>query len=440
MEQDVPETFADVGLETRDQDSLMLIETNTRRDIVMSVILFVLVVGATTFAGISGPLRIQEERSRLILDPSNNIMNLLIPRVSPRNQFLTMTLAFETSSAGPTSINISLSYLIIFFHEAREVRREQAAVARRVEFSADVSEDGVLFFDRYLSYERIDLRIEFHEFGGIAAATLTWTMGEVRHLSFQFWIRGAFGIASFATLLIYWQRLRAVPWRSWTMEQKVTLFLNVCSVVGINPLFVFYVASPNLLRDILNTFAFRFFRAYVLLFMLIVIDNLNGKQTFAPKVLFFCIQLVSEMAHTLVSRGSEVLGIEAIPHEFLGIISTVRVCIYALFITWFALLVLKTMRIVDRTDLFRLVVYVIVFALVLLCNLSAQVLVKSCWFRTTSALFTLHLSSLHSFVLLMIFAHWPYNYNIDEVYNTPESENAKDQTIHDLLEPHDQTA
>jgi hypothetical protein len=439
MEKEVPEAFADVGLDTRDQDSLMLIETNTRRDLVMSVILFVLVVGATTSAGIFGPPRIQEERSRLILDPSNNIMNFLIPRVSPRNQFLTVTLAFETSSAVPTSINISLSYLIIFFHEAREVRREQAAVARRVEFSADVSEDVVLFFNRYLSYERIDLRIEVHEFSGAAAAVLTWKMGDFGHLFFQFWVRGAFGLASLATFVIYWQRLRGVPRRGWTLEQKLTLLLNVCSVVGVNPFFVFYVNCPSLLSDILDTFAFRFFRAYVFLFILLVIGNLNRSHGFAPKVLFFCIQLVVEMAHTLLSRGSDVVGVEGIPHEFLSIVSTIRVCIYAVFIAWFAVLALRTARLIDRADLFRLGVYVIVFGFVLFCNLSAPLLVKSSWFKTTSGLFTLQFSSLHSFVLLMIFVHWPSNSNVDEVYDTPERENAKDQTVHDLLEPHDQT-
>jgi hypothetical protein len=51
-------------------------------------------------------------------------------------------------------------------------------------------------------------------------------------------------------------------------------------------------------------------------------------------------------------------------------------------------------------------------------------------------LFTLHVSTLHAFVLLMIFCHWPYDPVVDEMYNTPEDE--KDQTVHDLLDVHDE--
>jgi hypothetical protein len=76
-----------------------------------------------------------------------------------------------------------------------------------------------------------------------------------------------------------------------------------------------------------------------------------------------------------------------------------------------------------------------VFAIVILANLSDALLTTINIFRITSALFTLHFSSLFAFVLLMTFSHWAYDCEIDELYGNPETE--IDPRAHDLLDPND---
>jgi hypothetical protein len=105
-------------------------------------------------------------------------------------------------------------------------------------------------------------------------------------------------------------------------------------------------------------------------------------------------------------------------------------------VIWLAALIAKTTRIADGTELSKLCVYTTVFAAVIIADLADRVVRRWDRFRLTSGRFALRFASLHSFVLLMVFMHWPYDYRVDEVYIAPEDE--KDQTIHDLLDSQDQ--
>jgi hypothetical protein len=74
-----------------------------------------------------------------------------------------------------------------------------------------------------------------------------------------------------------------------------------------------------------------------------------------------------------------------------------------------------------------------VFSLVLALNLSDWFLAKLAVFKNSSGLFTLHFASLHSFVLIMIFAHWPAEFELEELNNDSDAI-PQGRDAHNLLE------
>jgi hypothetical protein len=436
------DSLIDVQLDTGDQATLMMIEANSKQDIILSTGLFVLVIASTTCAGIFGPPLLQEERFRSLLtaDSQKNVISLRIPGVSPQNQFLMVKLGFELSNptAEVSRHSVSFSYVIIFYSERnREVRRETETFSESIVFQPrmDTSDEILFLFDRCISYDHVDLRLDVTEFGSITDAVITWACGEAAHLKFQLWIRAVFGLASMATLSIFVMRLRSV--KKWTMEQKATLVLNVCSVIGINPLFVNYARSPTVFQDILNSFVFRMFTSALFVFILLVTDHILNEKLetwfFAPKIVFFFVLLIVEVAYPILYNGWEVLGVEVVPHRVVLFVNYVRFVLYGAFVAWFAVLVLRTLERLDQTEHFKLFAYTFMFVVVIAVNLSDPVLNQLSIFKNSSGLFTLHFSSLHSFVLLMIFSHWPYEFAADEAYANAETfDNAG--IVHDLID------
>jgi hypothetical protein len=208
----------------------MIIETNARRDILFSVALFLAVILATTCAGIFGPPLLHEELTRKTLnsEAGKNVLTLRIPGVCPQNEFLIVKLTFELSNPmlEPSNHSVSFHYLLVFLDRDREVRREQASFSRNIVFEPrrDVSDEILFFFDRFISYDRIDLRLVVAEFGALTDAVIRWTTGEVGHLKFQFWIRTIFGLGSCAVIGLFWARLRDVPFASWPSSRRRQLF------------------------------------------------------------------------------------------------------------------------------------------------------------------------------------------------------------------------
>jgi hypothetical protein len=436
----------DVRIDATDTESLMLIEANTGRDVFISLTLALLVIAATTCAGVYGPPLLEDSSSRFALTPDrpNSIISLAIPGVSPQNLFLMIKLAFELPAppSEARSCPISFSYFLIFYRQNRQVRREERSITQNVSFvvSRDRSDDILFFFDRFLSYDRVDLRIDFAQTSSVSDAVVYWARGETAHLKFQAWIRMAFGLASVATLVVFWVKLRRQPRPKWTLEQKLTLALNIGSVVGVNPLFVVYVLRPTILQEILNAFLSRFFASAVFMFMLLVIDHVRldriSECFFAPKLAFLAVQLMVEMAYPVLYNGWDIPGVEAVAPPFVVWVNCLKIALYVVFVVWFLARVAVAFRRTDSTERFKLCVYAGAFALVSAVNLSDSALAKLAPFRNSSALFTLHFASLHSLVLIMIFAHWPAEFELEELAEDANGAPGA-SNVHDLMESSD---
>jgi hypothetical protein len=204
-------------------------------------------------------------------------------------------------------------------------------------------------------------------------------------------------------------------------------------VIGVNPFFVNYVRTPTIFQDIINSFVFRVFTSAVFVFILLLTDHILNDRLetwfFAPKIAFFFVLLIVEIAYPIIYNGSEVLGVEVVPHAVVLFVNYVRFVLYGAFVVWFAVLVLRTLEKLDQTEHFKLFAYTFMFLVVIAVNLSDPVLNKLGVFKNSSGLFTLHFSSLHSFVLLMIFSHWPYEFVADEAYANAATADAVDDLI-----------
>jgi hypothetical protein len=193
-----------------------------------------------------------------------------------------------------------------------------------------------------------------------------------------------------------------------------------------------------MLQDILNTFVFRVFTSFVFLFVLIIVDHICNEKLetlfFAPKFVLFFVLLVTEIAYPVLYNGWEVLGVEVVPHGIVLFVNYLRFTLYGAFVVWFLALCIKTFRRLDQTERFKLFAYAFIFTIVIALNLSDRAFNWFSIFRNNSGLFTLHFSSLHSFVLLMIFSHWPYEFAAEEAYAKAET---RDNAVHDLIESPD---
>jgi hypothetical protein len=437
--------LVDLELDSGDQNTLMLIEANSKQDILFSIILFIVVIVSTTCAGIFGPPLLQEDSSRSLLnrDSRKNVITLRIPGVSPQNQFLMIKLTFELSNPLPeiSTHHVTFNYVIVFYDANREIRRAYETFSEDIAFQprSDTSDEILFLFDRFIHYDHVDIRLDITEFGAITDAVISWACGEVTHLKFQLWIRCVFGVASTATAIIFWMRLRAKAFRRWTLEQKLTLGLNLFSIIGVNPLFPLYLQFPTFLQEILNSFMFRVFTSYVFVFILLVLDHLrnhSSRMLFATKMIFFSVQLIVEMAYPIVYNGWDVLGVEVVPRPLVIFVTTVRVSMYAVFVVWFAVLAVLTYVQLDSTEHFKVLSYISVFLIVIVITLADPLLSKIPLFKNSSGMFTLHFSALHSLVLLMIFSHWPYEFESEEPYANPDTAE-KSNIIHDLVDSND---
>jgi hypothetical protein len=154
--------------------------------------------------------------------------------------------------------------------------------------------------------------------------------------------------------------------------------------------------------------------------MLLVIDHILTQklspQFFVPKLALFAGAMLIEIGYAVLSDGCTTLEVQGLPDHYMAVIGWVRSGLYAVFVIWFIALSYFAIRKVDSSEQFRLFVYIGVFGLVMVLNLSDRLLQQWGNFRLSSGLFTLHFSSLHSFVLLMICSHWPYEFETDEKY------------------------
>jgi hypothetical protein len=113
------------------------------------------------------------------------------------------------------------------------------------------------------------------------------------------------------------------------------------------------------------------------------------------------------------------------PHNFVVVVFWLHVGVYlAVFLLLFVRRAVLSFLNLSQTDVFKYWVYLAVFLIVWILNSDIP------FPKNSSGHFAMKIASPHSFVLLMVFIHWPYQYDTEEFYRHPDE--AKD--VHDLME------
>lgn len=410
-----------------EEDILMAIETISQRDIILSVFLFIGVIASTTCAGVFGPPAMQTETTKYTLSrETTNVVRHIIPGVKPENQFLSMKLGFELSNPMEAQFtsHVAFSYFIVFYSGGLEVRREQGSFSENIVFEprSETSEFIAFFFDRFLNYDRVDLRIDFREFEKVTDAVISWQTGEPRHIGFELWMRSLFVVCISAASILLYMRLKRISRNSWTLEMKATLILGVFAVIGGNPLFPLYTYKPSLFYELINEFFLKIFTAAVLVYMLVVVDHVRlgktSKVMFIPKFVLFLAMFFADFIPVIIMP----FGMEIAAHVAVVAVKYSRIVLRVIYIAWIVYIWISAVRQLDSVETFKLVVYAVAFTIVILINLSEFIGPAIPLLNNTFGMFSMQLSSLETFVLLMVFCHWPYEYDVDEIYDEQQSD------------------
>jgi len=413
------------------QDAFMSIETNSIKDDFVALVLFVVVIFATTTAGVFGPPRDINGWSQSSFGKSgSNSIHQTLTNLSPMNQFLHMCLEFHHSVvANYTIIPVSFSYTLTFRLAGSEVRRQQGIFNITANFTAnhDSSIPYYFFKDQFLKYDEATINIDFIDVSDIIDAVLIWKHGDPNHALFQAWIRFIYSIASLSVSILFVYRLFLVARQSWCIEQKLTILLHVFAIFGANPLYILFVFRPSIFQASLNSLLFQLFVCYVNFFMLVILDNLKLKDRrdrgffFLPKIVLFIIQLVVESITAILNENTSSFSTTSTYTVFYQI----HKLITGIYIAWFIVLSLKAFKSIDQTEVHKFVVYTIVFCITLVLSLSETFAEKLSFLQGTSGSFAMQFSSLHAFVILMAFFHWPFESSIDQQYNDAEKNPAQ---------------
>jgi hypothetical protein len=407
---------------------MMLIDTYSRKDIVFAVVLFVALIASTGLAGAFGPDLIHEEQNTLPINSLSlkNVLSFTIPPLSPVHQFLIIRITFSIPPTEPRrSIFLSFTSTMLFYNHESIVRREQQSFAHSLVFGEgeNISAPIVFLFDRFISYDRADIRLDIIESGSVDSVFFSWTYADEKHLSFQLWIRVTFLLASSITLVVFYISIRSLP--IWSFEQQWTVLLSVGSLLGLNPLFPAFFVKPTLVSDLVDRLLQTASRVLLLFFILVIIDYVGTQRMrvcfFPPKICFFSIVFLVELVYPLLFNGWEVLGVEVVAHSVVVALRFTRIALEIALLCWTIVASVRSFRTMQTTDTFKFSIYLVAFAIILPIALFPRVLENCGSFGKASGPFAMRIASENAIALLMVFVHWPYRYKADELYRHPNA-------------------
>jgi hypothetical protein len=437
------ESLADIPIEDKatPNELLMLVDTYSRKDVIIAVILFAIVIIATTIAGVLGPALVRRDESTIDLNflPQKNVVTLTIPGLSPRSQFLVLHLTFSTLTPPADRLKfVTFTSVCLFYKNATLVRRDQRTFSQNIVFPPnEISSEPILFFfDRFLSYDRTEVRLDLIEFTSLTSAVFTWAHADEKHVIFQIWIRGTFILATAATLILYYCGLKHLL--IWTKEQEWTLFVGIAALIGLDPLFLGSLFGSAIVSDLVDRCLGTFSRVLILLYILVLLDYVGTQRLRAcfwpPKICVFSTLFLLELVYPLFFNGWEILGIAVVPQVVVTVAQGARAILEIGIFTWIVAAAIRSLRSLQSIDSFKFTVYSVAFGLVLPAVLCPRALDVFAAFANSAGPFAVRAAAVNSLVLLMIFVHWPYKYEADELYKHPDD---APETSGDLLESGD---
>lgn len=417
------------------QESLMAIDTGSAKDNLISIFFFFVLIISTAFAELySSPMYSKQRVGYQFDNAQNQVLKFPIRSNFPHqfSPFFVMELSFFKSNEEKASnIEISFRYLLIYkAFDGTEIRRESSDYSTFIGMFNSTNSDTIPFiFKHHISFSQIDVRIDFDKSYDFEKAIVDITEGNHWHLVYQFINRITCIISTFCLLLFFYFRLKEVDQSQWLFEQRLTIVLLLLSIACFNPFYFLTFYFPSVFFDFLSSFLTNILTCFVLLFILIILDNvrlgnqISSKYMNLPKFIFCIFQFIVEVCYPLMFHNIVALRIEGFPHNIVNIVEKTRMAFAVAYTIWFLVLVFKGFKQIDSTQRLKMFSYTIVFLEVVAMYFADVFLVPLPFIQNLSKLFSLKLFSAFALGILMVYFHWPYVTSIDQEYNDPQNDN-----------------
>jgi hypothetical protein len=290
-------------------------------------------------------------------------------------------------------------------------------------FAADATESDRIhiFTDRFLNYLQLDFSLSFPSVRNFTGIRVLWTTGDADQVVIQSGFRILYSLSNIVCLLLFFWRLRRLPFQLWHLEQQLTFFLLIFAILADDPFYVWESLKVSKFGVWGELFFSAVFRLYLQFFVLVLFDSLRFKnrntvECFClSKLVFFVPYLAIEVLDEF-ARESDIF-VWRVSQKFRNSCDFARLCCQVVCGVWIAIAILLAGRFTDVTERYKFWVYAGVFAVALsVAGTLAWLFRDAKWLLLNSVPFVAPFSIQNIFVMLMALFHSPYEVVVDQQY------------------------
>jgi hypothetical protein len=320
------------------------------------------------------------------------------------------------------TITGEVSFTVEVFSSETSPRIYQHVVdLKQIEFNKDsqFSTPFSIFHDQTINYSSAIIRFSFSSIEqNYIVAKIIYQFGNVDFIFLEIFFRSLFFIFLLFFFCFMLFRLKIIPYKMWSLEQKLTLLLLLISMFYNNPLYGnIYVCWTT--SYIIDAFAQGIFVSFLLFYFITLLDyqrfknRETNKRFFIPKVLIFLFLGILMIFEGLIRVFLNINNTNSI-ELFTSLIQTLQELIFQ-FISFvsiylFVVIVLAFQE-VDPTEKFKLSLYVLSFSICLIATLISNTLKIG-----NALIFTIQFSIPFLLSVLMAYFHCPYDLKEDFIY------------------------
>lgn len=428
------------------RESLMSIDASNFKEDVMNLLGFAAILGLMMLVGICGPPAIF---SHSVTQPFAEILSLEAKEITSDFRFVDYEMTFTRNSNEKLNEQIqfqtNLQYKIFAYDKAGKIKHQfhmafgnKSVVIKPQSLSSDHFR---IYRDRIIDFSSIAFDIVFlnsqdiiNKFGQDQInVTISVLYGSKEHTMFQIYFRFIF--SGFVIFFLYSmvKHLYPTPVKLWHLEQKLTVPLLALCILYNDPFYIFQAKSPTYVYILWNTISTSIFTAYFQFFILVLFDSLRYKNRktdrffFFPKITFCIILFLSSVIHGIYDDISSFHGAATENYDSIEeILRWTQIMLNIFYLVWAIISIALAGIQIDIIERYKFYMYVATGGTSLFVFAIVRVLFNAFKLFQNSAIhFVMIFSIQNSFVLMMMYFHWPYEVINDQTYaDETEKENA----------------
>ncbi|OHS97753.1 hypothetical protein TRFO_35964 [Tritrichomonas foetus] len=422
------------------RESLMAIDTSNFKEDVMNLLGFASILGLMMLVGIVGPPAKLSQTTSQFFSP-NFLISFSSENLSSYFRFVSYDLKFTRKNADkPVTFITCFQYSVQSFIDYRIVHSSSEKLTNvSVNLPVGVYESQPLhiYRDRIIDYNRIEFTIRVVNAENVPEEDINTTAivycGSQEHTVFQVFFRIIFAIFVLVSLLGLLRQLKSHPIKLWHLEQKLTVPLLALGVLYNNPFYYFQARSPTYAFILWETIITSVFTAYFQFFILVLFDSLRYKNRktdkcfFAPKVIYVIALFLISVIHGIYD---DITSFHVTPSnsydEVESALRWTQIGLLTIYLVWAGVTVFLAGIQIDIIERYKFYMYLATGGTSLFVTLIVHVLFPAFKLFQNSAIhFVMSFAVENSFILMMMYFHWPYEVIKDQNYaDDAERENA----------------